>query len=132
MGAILAKAAVMCVALGALALAVAAGDKGTFVPPPESVSESFVRQLTTGRYDRALPFLSRQAAAATDVEALNVLARDLDQSVGGVESVEGEQGDVKGRIAQARARVRGPGAEAIITFALVRELGLWRIDGWTR
>jgi hypothetical protein len=36
-------------------------------------------------------------------------------------------------IAQARARVRGRGlGETTITFALVREKRLWKIDGWTR
>lgn len=130
----LVKAAVVGTVLGALGFAVAAGDREMFVPPPESVAESFGRQLAAGRYDRALPFLSRNAAASTDAAALEMLARELEQSVGSaILDVTGEPIEMRLDIAQARARVRGRGlGETTITFALVREKRLWKIDGWTR
>jgi hypothetical protein len=125
---------VLASSLGIITAVVTAGDRGLFVPPPESVAEGFVRQLAAGRYDRAIPLLSRNAAAQTDVSRLEALARDLERAVGGViEQVEGEPQQMEGHIAQASARIRGRGrAESIITFALVRERGLWRIDGWGR
>lgn len=134
MSALLAKALVIGTVLGALGYAVAAGDRQTFVPPPESVAASFVRQLTARRYDRALPLLSRQAAAATDARRLEVLREELERSAGGaIAHVEGEPLEMGPALAQAAARLRGPArAETIVTFALVREQGLWKIDGWSR
>jgi hypothetical protein len=124
---------VLGAALGAISAVLTAGDRSLFVPPPESVAESFVRQLAAGRYDRALPLLSRNAADATDVRGLQVLAEDLERSAGGaIEQIEGEPLNMKRDLAQAAARLQGrAGAQTTITFALVREKGLWKIDGWS-
>ena len=128
------KLAILAAVLAALALAVSAGDRGTFVPPPESVAENFVRQLMGGRYDRALPLLSRQAAAAADVAKLETLALELERAVGGTATqVDATPLEMKANIAEAAATISGRShAKASITFALVREKGLWKIDGWTR
>lgn len=133
MNGLAAMVAVICAVLAALAFAVAAGDRAMLVPPPESVSESFIRQLASGRYDRALPFLSRHAAASADLARLETLATELEQEVGGIEQVSAELLGMKSDLAEARASVRGGAqTEAGITFALVREQGLWKIDGWSR
>jgi hypothetical protein len=128
------KIVVLIAILAALALAVAAGDRATFVPPPESAAENFVRQLMAGRYDRALPLLSRHAAVTADTAKLETLGTDLERSVGNrVTQVDGEPLEMKSDIAEAMVTVFGRAqARTTITFALVREKGLWKIDGWTR
>jgi hypothetical protein len=128
------KIAILVAILAALALAVAAGDRATFVPPPESVAENFVRQLMAGRYDRARPLLSRHAAVTADIAKLETLALELERSVGGsVTRIDAEPLEMKANIAEATVIVHGrSGAKTTITFALVREKGLWKIDGWTR
>jgi hypothetical protein len=134
MQALVAKTAVVVIVLGLLRLVVAWGDRETFIPPPESVTEGFVRQLAAGRYDRALPFLSRQAGASTDATTLEVLAGELERSVGGaVEHIEAEPVEMTADLAETVARVRGRHhAQITITFALVCEQDHWKIDGWSR
>jgi hypothetical protein len=133
-GTLFVKAIVIGSVLAALGLAIAAGDRETFVPPPDSVAESFVRHLAGGRYDRARALLSRHAAASADLATLETLARDLERSAeGGVARVDAAPLDMKANIAEAAATVRdAAGGQRTVTFALVRENGLWRIDGWTR
>jgi hypothetical protein len=128
------KIAILIAVLAALGLAVAAGDRKMFVPPPESVAESFVRQLMAGRYDRALPLLSRHAVVSADIAKLETLAAELTRSVGGsVTQVEADLLEMKANIAEAIVTLFGRShAKTTITFALVRERGLWKIDGWTR
>lgn len=128
------KIAVLVAILAALALVVAAGDRRMFVPPPESVAGNFVRQLIAGRYDRARPLLSRQAAVSAELAKLETLAVELERSVGGSAThIEAEPLEMKANIAEAIVTVHGRSqAKTTITFALVREKGLWKIDGWTR
>lgn len=128
------KIAVLVAILAALALVVAAGDRRMFVPPPESVAGNFVRQLIAGRYDRARPLLSRHAAVSAELAKLETLAVELERSVGGSAThIEAEPLEMKANIAEAIVTVHGRSqAKTTITFALVREKGLWKIDGWTR
>jgi hypothetical protein len=128
------KIAILVAILAALALAVAAGDRATFVPPPESAAANFVRQLVAGRYDRARPRLSRHAAVSADLAKLETLAVELAGAVGGsVTRIDAAPLEMKANIAEATVTVHGRSqANTSITFALVREKGLWRIDGWTR
>ena len=57
-------------------------DRTMFVPPPEAVAESFMRQLATGRYARALPYLSDDLAARTTPDTLRALTDRLQNRTG--------------------------------------------------
>ena len=46
--------------LGVVAAAIALGDAGVFVSPPETVAEEFARKVVTGRYDVAMADVVRE------------------------------------------------------------------------
>lgn len=119
-------------ALALFTTAVARGDRGWFVPPPESTSETFVRHLAARRYDRALAEVSRDAHQRTDVAQLRAQARALEDSVGGINNAAGEPGTIDGERATASVLVQGRRhVQRTVEIRLVREQGLWRVDSWS-
>jgi hypothetical protein len=123
-------AAVTALGLGLVAaIVVAGGDTRTFVPPPESVSENFVRSMTTGRYDRALKYVDPGAAISGNVVRRE--AERLRERGGAVNHVEGEPGTIRGDTATAAVVVRTERAGDLrLTFSLVRKHHEWRIDAF--
>jgi hypothetical protein len=119
------------VALAAAAVAlfvIQRGDVGTFVPPPEAVVEGFMKEMASGRYSRAIPYLSDRLEAQASADTLRTLALGFERQHSRIEDARGEPGWIVGNRAFARARVKTPGGEVVQPFGLVRERGLWGID----
>ena len=123
--------ALVAVVLGTLAGVVfELGDRTIFVAPPEAVAEGFVRQLASGRYDRAVPYLSTRLAEHVDSGALKTSTERLEARTGEILDVRGEPGSIDGDRASARVRLKTESAgEVELALPLVREEGVWSIDG---
>ena len=102
-------------------------DRNTFVPPPESVAESFARQLVQRRYDLAVNYLGRALRATTSGAELRTRFEPMRQQIGTPNQVSGESDWMQESEASARARVEGDSGSAVLEFRLTREQGLWRI-----
>ena len=118
---VLVVAAIVIVLAGALETVVAFGDRQLFVPPLESVAESFVRHLASNRYDRAHALLTTDVAARTRLADLETIATTLRQRVGAIVKVEGEP---------TRARVIGDRSEVTVELGVDWTRGRWRISRW--
>jgi hypothetical protein len=118
---VLVGAAIVIGLAGGLETVVALGDRQLFVPPPESVAESFVRHLASNRYDRAHALLTADVAARTTVTDLENVAAALRRRAGAIVRVEGEP---------KRARVLGDRSEATVELGLDWTRGRWRISRW--
>jgi len=105
------------------------GDRTTLVPPPESAAEGFVRALETGRYGRALPYLSAAAEARVGREGVEAAAGRLRARAGEVLDVRGETLSIDGDRASARALVETRDGELVVELPMVRENGVWAIHG---
>jgi len=88
-----------------------------------------VRSLTTKRYSQALPYLSEEAGARLDAEALRAGTEHLLNRTGLADDVEGESSTMHGEHASADVLLQTRRAgEQRLTFGLVREQGLWAIE----
>lgn len=105
------------------------GDATTFVPPPEAVVESFVRELETKRYERAMSYLSEEYRAKVRPRTLKDLTERLKQRTGDITEVRGEKGWIQGDRAEASARLK---TELLgrpsLKFAVSRKDGVWLIS----
>jgi hypothetical protein len=108
----------------------AAGDRQTLVPPPDAIAEAFMRQLTTGRYDRVGSYLSR-ARREWSAAARRRQFEPLWRFTGTVNDVDAELVSIQGDRARAVATAHGDVADARVLFELVREQGLWKVDGFS-
>jgi hypothetical protein len=124
MKAVAANLALILGCLGLIALAVfGLGDTSVLVPPPEAAAESFLHQLATHRYARALPLLEEGTRTRVDASVLRRATEQLEGGRGRLDPVHGEPGVVVG--SEATARVTTPRGE--VRVRLVRQHGLWRI-----
>jgi hypothetical protein len=129
------KTIAQLLAVLALAMAVVAawvfgaGDRQTFVPPPDAVAEGFVRQLASRRYDRVDSYLSR-SHRITAAE-LRWRCDPLWRYSGQVNHVDAELVARDAERARAVARVSGDVAEARFVVELTREHGLWKVGGFS-
>jgi hypothetical protein len=114
-------------ALGVVAASVlVARDTTTLASPPETVAEEFVRQLATGRYDRALKHLAEPTGA---LQAMTSQGQALRARAGAIDLVEGEGGAIMGDSATASTRIKTSRAgELHARFDLVRQRGVWKIS----
>ena len=133
------KAILSAMAIAALALLLVAGavfslnDSTVLVPPPEAVAEGFARQLVAGRYERALPYLSRELASEVGPDGLRALANQLKSLTGTVLNVQGEPGWMVGERAEAAATLETESAGQVrLIFPLSREQGVWSISSLDR
>jgi hypothetical protein len=101
--------------------AVAFGDRSLFVPPPDAVSEGFVRELVTKRWSRAKPYL--QDPEAVTQEELEALAEKL----GDPSEVEAETITRDDETALVNVRVSSSQMSEVIAFRLVFDRE-WKID----
>ncbi len=123
--------AAMTVAMIVVALVVfAAGDRQTLVPPPDAVGEGVLRQLTTRRYDRVDSYLSH-ARPDWSAAALRRQFEPLWRYTGTVNQVDGELVSIQGDRARVIATAHGDVADARVLFELIREHGLWKVDGFS-
>jgi hypothetical protein len=130
------KAIVQLLAATTLAMMViavwvfAAGDRQTMVPPPDAVGEGFLRQLATRRYDRVGSYLpdGRQQRSAA---ALRRQFDSLWRYTGTVNQVDAELVSIDGEHARAVAIARGDLADARVLVELIRERGVWKVDGFS-
>jgi hypothetical protein len=106
------------------------GDTSVFVPPPEAVAEGFMREMATGRYERAREYLSKDLAARTGPDELKALAESLKGWTGEILDVRGEQGWSNGQRGEAYTKLKTRQAgEPSLRLALWREEGVWAING---
>jgi hypothetical protein len=127
---ILSMLAVLAVALGVVAAAVfLGGDRGLFVPVPETTVENFTREITTRRFDLAMKQLATSRSHSETPHSLIARFDPMLHAVGEINHVDAEAGWMSGDRASASATVEGERGTRSLDFTLVREHGLWKIDG---
>lgn len=105
------------------------GDKQILVSPPEARVEGFMRQLSTRRYERAVPYLSDQLTKRVDAAELRALSARLRSRCGEVWDVSGEPIWIKDDKAEAAAVLETQRAGTVtLKFGLTRRQGEWAID----
>ena len=124
-GTIVAIAAGLMVLVGIVGLV---RESRLFVKPPEAVAESFVRQLVTGHYDRALRHLDPTANAELDEDDLRHFAMFIMIRSGEVLDVRGEPRWVRGGRAEASAMLTtSVSGEWALNLRMVRNGSAWSI-----
>jgi hypothetical protein len=122
---------VLAAVLVALGLAAAdvhlLGDRQTFVPPPNSVVEGFVRAVAMGREDRAAPYLAEELRKKVTEEDLQRYGEKIAGGPGTVREVRGETDWMAGDRASATVLCRSRTGEWRLRFGLHLDAGLWRI-----
>ena len=107
--------------VGMSALAIERGDRETFVSPPDSVSEGFVREVVTKRWDRARTYLADpDSMSNAEIEALQKAWGDPSTVEAEIVSRTDEQSLVNVTLKSAK------GSE-VIALALVFD-GEWKIE----
>jgi hypothetical protein len=105
-------------------------DATYFVPPPESVAESFTRHVASRRYDRAVRFIDRSSGISES--EVRQRGERLHAEAGGIDQVEGEPGAINGASATASALIVTERAGRVrFRFRLVRTRYIWLIAEWT-
>lgn len=108
--------------------AIRLGDRSVLVPPPEAVAEGFVRQLETGRYSRAIPYLAADLASRTTPDTLRILYESLQARAGRIHEIRGDRERVGEDRAVALALLRTETGPDTLRFPMRREHGVWSIE----
>lgn len=103
-------------------------DRRTLVSPPDAVAEEFVRQVLTGRSERALPLLCEGVRPGLSRGELDAAGRKLQEELGEVANVSAEIESLSDRRAAASAVLDGARATRTLRFRFVRERGKWMIE----
>lgn len=104
------------------------GDKTVMVAPPESITEGFMRSLSTRRYDQALTFLHDNLKKQTPTDDLKAFTQRIEREHGGIQNVSGEPIWIKGDRAEASAFLQTQRVKEVeIKFKLERDKGEWVI-----
>lgn len=123
--------AAIVVALGIVgAVVFGARDASLFVPPPEAVAENFARELVSGRYQLARRQLSereRRQRGAADLKARFEAWR---ARIGPLNLAEAREVSRGSDGASAVCELQGERSAVVLTLSLVRQRGLWKVDGW--
>ncbi|MBC8144260.1 MAG: hypothetical protein H7X80_01675 [bacterium] len=120
-----AVAAVLMVVAGAVGLL---GGARMARSTPEGVAESFVRTLVAGDYDDALSYVDASLKKNLDTSSLRHFAVFIVMRSGNVRDIRGERGWVRGRRAEAVAKlVTDAGGDWNLNIKLVRTHGLWAV-----
>lgn len=119
---------VMAAALGIVALAIAAGDRQTLVPPPDAVAESFARQMAGRRYALGLRYLSPRLRERIGEEALRRWFDPVRQQLGDVNAVDARLEWIERDRASATASIDAEHGGAVLKLDMVFRQGLWVID----
>lgn len=99
-------------------------DDSALIPSPVHVATSFFRQLKTGRYAQAAPYLSRNMRDSVTASDLKNWAEGL----GEVKSVHPSGWSVRKDEADALVRIESGDQEKTLRTTLIREDGLWKIQ----
>ena len=107
-----------------------ARDSDLFVPPPAAAAESFARELAARRYELARPYLSSRQRGEQRAADLESRFEPWQARIGKVDAVEAKELSRATDRAVAICEVRGDLSSVALTLQLVRERGLWKVDGW--
>jgi hypothetical protein len=110
---------------GASALAVRHGDRELTVPPPESIAESFMRNVLTHRYPRARDLVVEQNA---DEEAMRRLAQSIEQRLGRVDDVSAETVSRTKEVALVNVRLKSASASDAVPLSMIWSNGAWNVE----
>lgn len=122
--------AVLAIALTVVAAAIfIGGDRALFVPAPETTVENFTREITTRRFDLAMKQLATSRSRSETPKTLTARFEPMLHEVGEINHVDAEARWMSGDRASAAAIVEGEFGKRSLDFTLVREHGLWKIDG---
>lgn len=103
-------------------------DSGMFESSPEEVAEGFVRHLVGGDFAGAKRYLNPAMRDELDEQDLEHFAIFIMMQSGEVVDVKGQRGWVKGRQAEASARlVTAVAGDLALSMRMVRERGSWSI-----
>jgi hypothetical protein len=104
------------------------GDATTFVPPPEAVVESFLHELETKRYERAISYLNQECRANVRPGTLKDLTERLKRRTGEITEIHGEKGWIQDDFAEASAELKTELMGRVsLKFTLSRRNGVWLI-----
>lgn len=125
------KSLLAVIAIGAFSVAVsraaiALGDRGLFVPPPEAVCEGFLRKMAEHRYAQAKDDLA--STLDEDERTLEAIQASVETLYGTVEHVQGEESSLANDgEGIARSTVRFGAGQRDVILDLRFENGLWKI-----
>lgn len=104
-------------------------DATIFVPPPEAVVESFVHELKTRRYIRAMSYLSPECSMKVHPSTLKESTERLELITGKISGLRGEKGWILGDSAEAGVYLKTElSGSASLKFPLSRKYGIWAIS----
>ena len=121
----------VAIALGLLAVDVfGLGDRTVLTPPPEAVTEGFLREMTMKRYEPATAYLSSNLSRELPEARLEEIGRDLEARAGRISDVRAETLSMSGNYAEAVGLLKSDRAgELRFTIRLKWEEGQWAVDG---
>ena len=122
-------ALIAALGLGVVGAAIAVGDAGLFVSPPEMVAEEFARKVVTGRYVVAMRHVVRESGVS--VTMMRLAREELRRQHGDVDAVDAVTVRSDGVSAEASARLT-TSRSGVVTWqmTMVRRAGVWRIREW--
>ena len=101
-------------------------DRELFVPPPDAISEGFVREVVARRYDRAASYLADSGTSTSEIRAL---ADSLEARMGRVNDVRAETIRSSQEEATVNVRLRSARVSDSLAVKTVWKNGGWRVDG---
>jgi hypothetical protein len=101
-------------------------DTGVLVPPPEAAAENFLKAMAEHRYPQARQHLAARLET-TAIRELAEVQRALEQALGPVRDVRGEDAETDGEDSRARVSIAFRDAECVCHLQLSRERGLWKV-----
>ena len=108
------------------------GDRGTLIPPPQAVTEGFVRAIATNRHSRALPYLSASLTASVDQNQLRAELSGLSPGSGNVINVKSQLVELGQNSARAIAVIETVSDKRSLEVQLATEGFLWKVTGFSR
>jgi hypothetical protein len=106
------------------ALAIERGDRATFVSPPDAVSEGFVREVVSKRWDRARTYLLDPDSMSN--AEIATLQRAWEQRIGDPSKVHAETISRTDEKASVNVKLKSAKGSAVLVFALAFD-GEWKI-----
>lgn len=103
-------------------------DRTVFVPAPESAAENFVRELATGRYDRAAALMSPRLQRTVTPTHLAHTFDPVRRRAGHIDDVRGIRVSMARETSVGRAEVTTDRGIFFIDVGLTRQHGLWVVD----
>ncbi|MGH9196641.1 MAG: hypothetical protein ACRD1T_12970, partial [Acidimicrobiia bacterium] len=81
----------------------------------------------TGRFSRALPYLSESSQTSTSIQELKQWISAVEQKSGKIQDVKGQGNSIGPERAEAQVLIRTAGGRSELRFNLLREHALWKI-----